>query len=187
VVGWLVTPDILCDMLTSGVQSTARDSEQDTGRESMATQRIARTTGTTGTTGRANAARILLIEDDESTREAVRFILTEEGYDVREATNAMDGHALLLASQEPLVAVLDFRLPALDGCDLLDIIAHDEQLREQHAFVMISASPKRAEDDCGDTLADLDVPLLGKPFDIDELLGAVQEAQQRLESAEQSA
>lgn len=159
----------------------------------MATERIARTTGTTsmtgvtGTTGRANATRVLIIEDDESTREAVRHILIEEGYDVREATNAMDGHALLLASQEPLVAVLDYRLPALDGCDLLDIIAHDQQLREQHAFVMMSASPKRAEDDCGDTLTELEVPVLGKPFDIDELLDAIQEAQQRLESTEQSA
>lgn len=162
----------------------------------MATERVARTTGTSSTTsmtsmtsmtGRAHAARVLIIEDDESTRETVRLILTEEGYDVREATNAMDGHALLLASQEPLVVVLDYRLPALDGCDLLDIIAQDEQLREQHAIVMMSASPKHTEDDCGDTLADLAVPVLGKPFDIDELLDAIQEAQQRLESAEQSA
>src|SRR5689334_8319012 len=126
-------------------------------------------------------ATVLIVEDDESTREAICFLLADAGYEVQEATNGEQGYRLLTTSTEPMVVLLDYRLPAMDGCDLLDMVAHDEQLRARHAFVMLSASPKKAEDDCGDTLDELDVPLLGKPFGIDEVIEAVQDAQQRLE------
>lgn len=128
-------------------------------------------------------AKVLIIEDDDTIRETIRFILADEGYASLEAPSGLEGHAMLLASEEPLVVLLDYRLPVMDGCDLLGIIAQDARLRERHAIVMMSASPKQTAEDCEDTLDELAVPVLGKPFDIDELVEAVRQAQLRLSSA----
>jgi two-component system response regulator RegX3 len=131
----------------------------------------------------AQPAKVLIIEDDDSIRESIRFILADEDYETLEAPNAIEGHAMLLAAGEPLVVLLDYRLPMMDGCDLLGIVAQDARLRDRHAFVMMSASPKQTSEDCGEELEDLSVPVLGKPFEIDELVDAVREAQLRLHPA----
>jgi CheY-like chemotaxis protein len=87
---------------------------------------------------------------------------------------------MITTSMERLIVVLDHKLPKLDGCDLLEIVAQDEALRARHTFIFMTASPKRALEDCEEALDELDVPLIPKPFDIDELVAAVQQAEQRL-------
>jgi CheY-like chemotaxis protein len=124
--------------------------------------------------------RVCIIEDDEATRETVRDLLVDAGYDVVTAANGLLGHAMLTTSMERLIVLLDHKLPKLDGCDLLEIVAQDEDLRARHTFIFMTASPKRALEDCEEALEDLDVPLIPKPFDIDELVEAVQQAEQRL-------
>jgi two-component system cell cycle response regulator DivK len=124
--------------------------------------------------------QVCIIEDDEGTREAVRDLLVDAGYDVITAANGLIGHALIRTSPERLVVALDHKLPALDGCDLLEIVAQDEELRARHTFIFMTASPKRALEDCEAALDELDVPLVPKPFDIDDLVEAVRQAEQRL-------
>jgi len=124
--------------------------------------------------------RVCIIEDDEATRDTVRDLLVDAGYDVVTADNGLAGYNMLVTSLERLIVVLDHKLPKLDGCDLLEIVANDEHLRARHSFVFMTASPKRALEDCEETLEELDVPLVPKPFDIDELVEAVREAEQRL-------
>ena len=125
--------------------------------------------------------RIGVIEDDTDTRDAVRFLFTDAGYEVVEARDGLEGRLLLESSQERMIVLLDYRLPALDGCDLLEIVAQDEQLRARHTFIMMSASPRQAAEDCEEAVEELDVPVVPKPFHIDELLDAVRQAEQRLE------
>lgn len=125
-------------------------------------------------------ATVCVIEDDADIRTVVRLLLEEEGYQVLEAANGLDGLALLQASPERLVAVVDHRLPAMDGCDLLEIVAQDAALRARHAFILVTASPRQAEEDCGETLEDLGAPVVAKPFNIDEIVDAVAEAVQRI-------
>ncbi len=128
-------------------------------------------------------AKVCVIEDDAGIRETVRYLLVDEGYEVIEATNGLEGKQLLEGSLEPLIAIIDYRLPRLDGCDLLEIIAQDEQLRARHTFIMMSASPEKTVEDCEEAIDDLDVPIIPKPFDIDELVEAVRQAEERLEPA----
>jgi CheY-like chemotaxis protein len=123
---------------------------------------------------------VCVIEDDAAIRETLRALLEEEGYRVEEAANGRAGLALLQASEDRLVVLLDHRLPEMDGCDLLDIAAHDQVLRAQHVFILVTASPRRAEEDCGETLEELGAPLLPKPFSIDDLVDAVAEAARRI-------
>ena len=128
-------------------------------------------------------AKVCVIEDDAGIRETVRYLLADEGYEVIEATNGLEGKQLLEGCLEPLIAIIDYRLPKLDGCDLLEIVAQDEQLRARHTFIMMSASPKKTVEDCEEAIDELDVPVIPKPFDIDELVDAVRQAEERLEPA----
>ena len=64
------------------------------------------------------APRLLLVEDEAELAEMLRGLLTEEGYAVDVATNGQAGlHRGLVDRYD--VVVLDRRLPALDGLDLL--------------------------------------------------------------------
>jgi CheY-like chemotaxis protein len=123
---------------------------------------------------------VCVVEDDTSIRETLRDLLQEEGYRVLEASNGSNALELLKGASERLVVLLDHKLPEMDGCDLLDIVAHDNTLRERHVFILVTASPAHAEEDCGETLEELGAPLLAKPFGIDEVLEAVAEAAQRI-------
>jgi len=123
---------------------------------------------------------VAVIEDDEGIRETLRFMLEDEGYRVVEAVDGVTGCDLLRNSTERLIAVVDHKMPRMDGCDVLELAANDEQMRAQHIFIFVTASPRRAEEDCGEALAELDVPLVPKPFELDELLGVVADAAKRL-------
>ena len=126
-------------------------------------------------------ATVCVIEDDEGIRDIVRDLLTDEGYNVIEAATGLEGKQILDASAARLIVILDYRLPALDGCDLLEIVAQDEDLRERHTFIMMSASPAKTVEACEEAIDDLNVPIVPKPFDIDELVEAVRQAQMRLD------
>jgi two-component system, OmpR family, alkaline phosphatase synthesis response regulator PhoP len=126
-------------------------------------------------------ATVCVIEDDEGIRETVRDLLIDVGYDVIEASTGLAGKQILDASAERLIVVLDYRLPALDGCDLLEIVAQDEDLRERHTIIMMSASPARTIEDCEEAIDELEVPIISKPFNIDDLLEAIRQAQMRLD------
>ena len=64
---------------------------------------------------------ILLVEDEENIREALKYILTQENYSV---TIASDGSEGLSLAQElnPDLILLDVMLPEIDGMELCKII-----------------------------------------------------------------
>ena len=62
-------------------------------------------------------ARILVIDDDDSLREVVRFILTEAGHEVLTAGDGTSGLAQLDA--EPDVVITDVQMPGPDGLEVL--------------------------------------------------------------------
>ena len=68
-----------------------------------------------------SGSRILLVDDDEVTRELVRGVLERSGHDVREAG---DGRAGLreLYSMSPDLVILDVEMPELDGWATLERI-----------------------------------------------------------------
>ena len=100
-------------------------------------------------------ARVCIIEGDEPTREVVRYLLADEGFEVVEASNGLQGKTLLEAAPDRLIVLLDHRLPVIDGCNLLEIVAQDEALRARHTFLMMAASPRHAIEDCGDAIDEI--------------------------------
>jgi len=63
--------------------------------------------------------RLLVIDDDASFREVMKFSMEEEGYDVITAEDGEEGLEVFKADPFPVV-VTDLRMPGLDGLSLLD-------------------------------------------------------------------
>lgn len=110
--------------------------------------------------------RILVIDDDESIRQIVHLFLSDEGYEVIEAPN---GRAALDALEDfrPSLILLDLRMPVMDGWEF----ARRYRLTPgPHAPIVAFVAALNAVQEA----AELETALvLGKPFDLDELLIAV--------------
>ena len=72
------------------------------------------------------AKRILVIDDNESSRELVRFAL-EPRYDVDEATDGRDGLSHIRVKPPDLV-LMDIQMPEMDGYETLHEIRADPKL-----------------------------------------------------------
>lgn len=80
-------------------------------------------------------AKILVIDDEKSIRDALRDILEYEGYEVDEAKDGQEGLDMVLQSPYD-VALCDIKMPKMDGLDVL-LKAKEEGVYTQ--FVMVSA------------------------------------------------
>ena len=74
-----------------------------------------------------NSEKILIIEDEENILEAVKYTLTQEGYDV---FTSVDGEEGLEKAQEikPDLVLLDVMLPKMDGFEVCRILRKDLQM-----------------------------------------------------------
>ena len=112
------------------------------------------------------AERILIVDDDDSIRHIVRMCLDDEGYDVFEAPN---GQAALetVTAIRPSLILLDLRMPVMDGWEFARRYA---TLPPPRAPIVAFVAALNVAQEC----ADLPVAaVLSKPFDLDDLLGAV--------------
>jgi CheY-like chemotaxis protein len=106
---------------------------------------------------------VMLVDDDEGIRCALGETLREEGFVVVEADSVRA--ALHLASDSrPNVILCDVCMPDADGLDLINTLRDDPALR-MVPVLLITASPLRA--------ASASVPVLPKPFELDELLATI--------------
>ena len=64
------------------------------------------------------ANRVLIIDDDESLRKVIGYMLEEAGYDVDRAASAEEG-LRLLSSRRPDLVLSDIKMPKRDGIELL--------------------------------------------------------------------
>ena len=80
-------------------------------------------------------AKILVIDDEKSIREALTDILTEENYEVMTAENGEDGFVTLAEKKIDLV-LCDIKMPKMDGMELLQKIKKEGL---EVPFIMISA------------------------------------------------
>src|SRR5215469_7735301 len=82
---------------------------------------------------------VLVIDDEEPIRTAVRFILEDEGYTVLEAPDGRVGLDLLRESDRPLIVLLDMLIPHLSGSQLLQVVADEPALAARHTYIIFSA------------------------------------------------
>lgn len=68
--------------------------------------------------------RILIIDDNASFRELLRIMLSNEGYAVEVAEDAVEGGKAVLAARPDLV-ICDIDMPFMDGLELLSALRED--------------------------------------------------------------
>ncbi len=127
-------------------------------------------------------ASVLIVEDDMDILSTLRMALTDEGYAVSGARNGEEALKLLRASQKPCVVLLDYLLPVLDAAGVMRQVAGDSSL-QRHIYICITARSRLPDPEVEQLFAALHVPVLYKPFELDELLGAVADAANRLPEA----
>ena len=71
--------------------------------------------------------KILVIEDDQALRQGIAFSLTQEGYQVLQASSGKEGYRLFL-QESPQGILLDLNLPDMDGNDLCRKIRETSQV-----------------------------------------------------------
>jgi CheY-like chemotaxis protein len=125
---------------------------------------------------------VLVVEDDDAIRRAVRLTLEDEGYEVYEAPDGKPALERLQNSQNPMVVVLDLIMPGMDGRQVLEAVAGHDALATRHAYILVTANAKTLPLSFATLLTDLRVPVIAKPFDLDKLVDIVAEAAQRLTS-----
>ena len=120
----------------------------------------------------ANHSRILIVDDDEGTREALEAIL-EDDYDV---ACVADGQVALdkLNREAFDLVLLDLIMPGMDGIETLKRIkAYDKQID----VIMVSATDRAREATAAITSGAYDY--ITKPFDADAILNAIERALQK--------
>jgi DNA-binding response OmpR family regulator len=118
----------------------------------------------------SNSARILIVDDEPDTCANLSDILTDLGYQVDAANDGFS--ALELAKKQPYdVALLDLRMPGMDGLELY------RRMREISAeTVAIVVTAYASSDTAKSVLATGARKILSKPVNIGSLLNYVAQA-----------
>jgi two-component system response regulator MprA len=120
-----------------------------------------------GISGSDEPVRILVVDDDDKIRTALRRGLAYEGYRVREAGSGEEALEKARAHL-PHVVVLDIMLPGIDG---LEVVRRLRSAGDDVAILMLTA-----RDEVGDRVLGLETgadDYLVKPFSFEELLARV--------------
>jgi CheY-like chemotaxis protein len=116
---------------------------------------------------------VLVADDDQDIRETLQLVLEDAGYTVLLAQTGRQTLQVLRHSPERLVVLLDYLMPDLSGGEVLEAVAHLPALAQRHAFLLLTAMSATLPPTTKDRLQHLQVSLLKKPFDLDDLLAHV--------------
>jgi two-component system, OmpR family, response regulator VicR len=116
----------------------------------------------------AHRPTVLVVEDQRDIREAIAYLLSEEGYEVAQASNGREALDCLGKITRPSVILLDLAMPDMGGEDFVAALRRDPVLG-RIPVIVVSAAP---------TLEEKAIPpvfggFFMKPFAVDELLAAV--------------
>jgi len=115
-------------------------------------------------------ARIIVIDDDESVRKAIRRVLEPLGHEVREAEDGAAGLALLADKDADLV-ITDIFMPGQDGIETVRRIR--KEFPGVKMLVMSGGDSTGRMDLRGDAVLLGATGSLRKPFERDELVRSV--------------
>ncbi|MCL6430984.1 MAG: response regulator transcription factor [Anaerolineae bacterium] len=112
------------------------------------------------------AARILVVDDDESILDFIGEVLADEGYVTVTASNGAEALAVIL-TQPPDLIILDIWMPVMDGPSFIRAY---HQSPGPHAPIIVMSAARDGAAIAADSGAD---GFLAKPFGLDALLRTV--------------
>ena len=112
--------------------------------------------------------KILVVDDDKESRAILRIFLTQEGFDVLEATDGYEAVEKALENQPDLV-IMDMAMPLVDGVNSIRTMRQHDSLQEVPILGLTAFTdfytPRALEAGCTD--------VLHKPVDFSRLRPAV--------------
>ena len=116
------------------------------------------------------AVRVVIAEDEAIIRLDLKEILEEEGYEVVGETGRGDEAVELVKEHEPDLAILDIRMPGMDGLSAAREIAGE---RRSAVLILTAYSQRNLIEEARDAGA---LAYLVKPFQRSELIPAIEVA-----------
>ena len=122
--------------------------------------------------------RILIAEDDCTSRTMLSAILEKQGYEVIEAVNGIAALEALQQPEAPRLAILDWLMPEMDGLEVIRRIRARQTANTPYLIMLTSMGAKN------DIIKGLDAganDYLTKPFDPDELYARIEVGRRMVE------
>jgi DNA-binding response OmpR family regulator len=119
-------------------------------------------------------ATILIVEDDETLVETLRYNFERAGYELHTATDGVRGLELARSVQPDLI-ILDIMMPKLDGFSVCRILRQESDV----PIIMLTARQDEVDRIAGLELGADDY--ISKPFSLGELLARVRAIMRRTE------
>jgi len=119
----------------------------------------------------AEPVRILIAEDDLSSRALLEAVLKRDGHDVLATVSGAQAWEILQQADSPRLAILDWIMPELDGLEVVRRVRSRQSDSPPYLIMLTTQSGK------GDIVAGLDAgadDYLTKPFDARELRARVE-------------
>jgi len=114
---------------------------------------------------------ILLVEDDTDMRESLVEIIRSEGYDVAASCDGRAAMDRLCGCVElPVVIILDFMMPRMDGWQFLAERQNNPRLRAIPVVGISAAQSLQRKDRIPEGVAEI----LHKPFSVEAILSSIQ-------------
>ncbi len=114
---------------------------------------------------RRQMSPILVVDDSDDIRSALRLLLDEEGYEVLWTGDGAAALNILRSSDDRFVVLLDYLMPGVSGYDVLNTVAADPHLSSRHGFILMTATARTLPPQMRRLLVTLAVPTILKPFD----------------------
>ena len=121
--------------------------------------------------------RILIADDDPTSRLLLKTALTRRGHDVASVGDGLEALKILQSDNPPPLVILDWMMPGLDGPDVCRRIRESKNLRYVYIILLTSKTEKRDVILGIDSGADV---FLSKPVELDELKSRIAAAERIL-------
>ena len=123
---------------------------------------------------------VLIVDDSPTVRLTLRGWLTEAGYETREAADGVEALAALRAGPTPMIALMDYQMPRLDGFETLSRAVEAGLTPPRFAYVAISSMAAHFPPALSALLRQLGAQILPKPFEREALLEVTRFVERRL-------
>lgn len=84
--------------------------------------------------------KILIIEDELAYLKLMHDQLSEQGYDIIEAKDGLEGLKFAKAEKPDLI-LLDIRMPIMDGMTMLDLLRKDDYGKTAKVIILTNIEP----------------------------------------------
>ncbi|MGZ3583203.1 MAG: response regulator [Ktedonobacterales bacterium] len=125
-------------------------------------------------------AWVLVVDDDEPTRETLRVMLEDAGYAVAEAPDGQAALEMLRSTPYHAIVLFDLLMPVLDGIGFLRAVKDDERLAKRHGYILLTANRQALRSDSEELIRSVSVKVVQKPFEVGPLLRLIADVEHAL-------